>query len=98
MPLVSLGAMAILASTKVLVAAPVPPGPLVPAVSRVMVTSPLVVDTDNVILALAVKVLATFELITTVHWPLASVTFGAPQLSVTAPGIGLRVTTGLTPA
>jgi hypothetical protein len=48
---------------KILVAGPEPPGPELPAVSRVMVT----VFTVNVAEALATNVPATSELMTTVH-------------------------------
>src|SRR5215471_15203965 len=84
-------------STNTLVAAPEPPGPDVPAVSRVIDT----VFTVNVADALATNVPATSELITTVHCPLASVPVLVPllaQLSVTDPGVGDNVTTGNTPA
>src|SRR5438270_139235 len=52
--------------------------------------------TARLTLALATKVPATLELITTVHWPRASVPVEA-QVSVTVPGSGLIVTVGLTP-
>src|SRR5262245_61949976 len=62
-----------------------------------LLTVPWLVTTDRVTLALATKVPATLELITTVHWPRALVPVEA-QLSVTVPGTGLIVTVGWAPA
>src|SRR6266851_7067096 len=98
--LTALGAMAMLASTKFFTAGPLPPGPKLPAVSRVTVTPPMVTWAE----ALAVKLPAVLLLMVSVQVATLSRTLGAAQVVLWLPGAGLTLgvmvpkLTGLAPS
>src|SRR5437867_11588782 len=78
------GVTMMLASTKVLVAGPLPPGPELPLVERLIVTPPMVTWA----LALAVNLPAELLLMVSVQVAWLPTTVGLPQVEDRVPGAG----------